>query len=128
MDFSIPFSLTPSGSIATTNDPAIVANNRMLSLTGTYTGERLMLPDYGVDLPSFLFAPDNDAQGELVILKVQQAVEQWEPSLVVNSVNENVNPETGTMNISVQFTRTADASLTPVQTVTITTTGDVLSA
>jgi phage baseplate assembly protein W len=124
----MPFKLAPSGQVSTTSDPTVIANDRMESLTGTFPGERIMLPDYGVDLPSFLFAPDSDTQAELVILRIQQAVSQWEPSLTVNSVQETVNPDTGTMNVSVQFSQTSDASLTPVQTITITTTGDAVNA
>lgn len=48
--------------------------------------ERLFLPDFGGNLQQFLFEPNTVATRQLIADRIQKAVTQWEPRVVVESV------------------------------------------
>lgn len=126
-NFSLPFALTPGGSVQTTDDPNVIANDRVESLVGTFPGERVMLPDYGVNLPAYIFAPDITAQEDLITLNIQQAVNQWEPTIILSNVSPNVAQEdVGIVGIDVQFSLSTDPSVTPPLTATVEVGGNVV--
>lgn len=128
MNFSLPFALTPTGQVSTVSDPTQIANDRMESLISTYPGERIMLPDYGTPIPSLLFAPELASQQSIIELQVQQAVNQWEPTLIVNSINVDFSQNTyGIANVNVDFSLSNDPTLTPPQSVTIAIGGTVVN-
>jgi uncharacterized protein len=127
-NFSIPFSLTSTGQVSTTVNPNQIASDRMESLIGTYPGERVMLPDYGVDMPAYIFASDISAQQDLIALSVQKAAAQWEPTLVLNSVTPNVSQEdVGIVSIDIQFSLSNNPQLTPAQVATVEIGGAVVN-
>lgn len=126
-NFSLPFSLTLSGQVSTTSDPNQIANDRMEALIGTYPGERVMLPDYGTPIPSLLFEPEIASEQSIVQLKVQQAVAQWEPTIVLNSVNVDFSKNNeGIANINISFALSNNPTLTPPQTATISIGGSIV--
>src|ERR1700742_2193919 len=86
-NFSVPFAITPNGTVQTTNDPNQIANDRVESLVGTYPGERVMLPDYGVNLPPQVFAPNIDTQKSIITNDISKAMAQWEPAIILDSVD-----------------------------------------
>lgn len=127
-NFSIPFSLTPSGSVSTTVNPNQIANDRVESLIGTYPGERVMLPTYGVDVPAYVFSPDILSQQSLLINQIQQAIGTWEPTIALDSVTPVVTQsEVGLIDINVEFTLSNNPALTPVQTATVSVGGSVVA-
>lgn len=127
-NFSVPFSLTPTGQVQTTNDPNQIASDRMESLVGTFPGERVMLPDYGVNMPAYIFTPDITAQQDLISLNVQQAAAQWEPTLVLGSITPNISQsDVGIVSIDIQFSLSNNPQLTPAQTATVEIGGAVVN-
>lgn len=127
-NFSIPFSLTPSGSVSTTVNPNQIANDRVESLIGTYPGERVMLPTYGVDVPAYVFSPDILSQQSLLINQIQQAIGTWEPTIALDSVTPVVTQsEVGLIDINVEFTLSNNPALTPVQIATVSVGGSVVA-
>jgi uncharacterized protein len=113
-NFSVPFALTATGQVSTTNDPNQVGEDRMESLVGTYPGERVMLPDYGVNIPAQLFASDMEVQEPVIALQIQQEVSKWEPTLVLNEVTvQQVSQEPGISRINVQYSLSSNNQLTP---------------
>lgn len=126
-NFSVPFSLTPSGSVQNTNDPNQIANDRVESLIGTYPGERVMIPDYGVNIPPFVFSPDIAAEQTLVATQISKAVNQWEPSIILNSVTPVLSQsDVGIVDINVEFTLSNNPALTPSQIATVEVGGRVV--
>lgn len=127
-NFSVPFSLTPTGQVSTTTDPNQIGSDRMESLVGTYPGERVMLPDYGVNMPAYIFAPDISAQQDLIALNVQQAAAQWEPTLILGEIKPGIfQADVGIVSIDIQFSLSNDPQLTPAQTATVEIGGNVVS-
>lgn len=126
-NFTIPFSLTPTGSVQTTDDPNQIANDRVESLVATYPGERVMQPSYGVNVPSYVFAPDLVTNQAVLISQIQQAVAKWEPSITLDSVTPVISQsDVGIVGIQIDFTLSNDPSLTPTQTATVEVGGNVV--
>jgi uncharacterized protein len=69
---------TDAGALATVSDAERLRQS-LLMLLSTRPGERVMRPDYGCDLLSLSFAPNNDTTAGLAIQDVRQAVERFEP-------------------------------------------------
>jgi len=127
MNFSVPFSLTPNGKVSTTSDPNQVGSDRMESLIGTYPGERVMLPDYGVNIPAQLFSSNMEQEQTIIALQVQQEVAKWEPTLVLNEVTvQTVDQEPGIARINVQYSLSANNQLTPPRTAVLLIGGTII--
>lgn len=127
-NFSVPFSLTPQGTISVTSDPNVIANNRVECLIGTSPGERVMLPDYGVDLQSYLFGTDIIGSTDIMANNISDALSQWEPSLNVTEIVPVVTQsDFGISEVNVEFTLSTDPNVTPVQTATVLVGGSVVN-
>ncbi len=59
----------------------------VLIILGTAKGERLMRPDFGAGLKALVFEPINTTTKELVKLRVQEALTEWEPRIDKVTVN-----------------------------------------
>ena len=126
-----PFQLTPSGSIATTKDPRVQAQQHVTALVSTNPGERVMLPGYGVGLAALVFAPNSPVVTATIQQDVAQALAQWEPSIIVNGVSPaaGADPTTGVAMVNVDFQAGAQpgAPGSAVQTATILVGGTVIN-
>lgn len=128
MNFSVPFALTPNGSVKTTNDPNQIANDRVESLVGTYPGERVMIPDYGVNLPPQVFAPNIETQQSIITNDISRAMTQWEPAIILDSVDPVITQQdVGIVSINVTFTLSNNPALTPAQIATVEVGGNVVN-
>jgi phage baseplate assembly protein W len=56
-------------------------------ILGTNPGERVMRPDFGAGLNTFVFEPVNTTTMALVQSRVQEALVAWEPRIDVEAVN-----------------------------------------
>jgi phage baseplate assembly protein W len=57
----------------------------------TRLGERLMLPEYGSSLRTYLFAPNNAATRKSVQEEIGRALQVWEQRITVDSIS--VDPD-----------------------------------
>lgn len=55
-------------------------------ILGTNPGERIMRPDFGAGLKSFVFEPVNTSTLALVKTRVEEALVDWEPRINVEAV------------------------------------------
>lgn len=53
----------------------------------TEPGERIMLPEFGAGLRTFLFEPNTVATRRLIEERITQALERWEPRIKLLSVS-----------------------------------------
>src|SRR5262245_49893105 len=86
-DFDIPkdwagLNLSPAGGIDMVEDRDSV-RQAILLLISTRPGERVMRPDYGCDLHRLVFSPNDDTTAGLAIHYVRQAINRWEPRVIV---------------------------------------------
>jgi len=58
----------------------------------TRFGERLMYPNYGSALRSYLFAPNNAATRKSVQDEITRALQLWEPRIIVDSILVDPDP------------------------------------
>lgn len=58
----------------------------------TERGERLMLPDFGGDLGTFLFEPNTVTTRHLLADQIARALAAWEPRLMIESVQVEPDP------------------------------------
>ncbi|MBO0792917.1 MAG: GPW/gp25 family protein [Ktedonobacteraceae bacterium] len=59
----------------------------------TDPGERLMLPDFGGNLGRFLFEPNTVTTRHLISERINRALTQWEPRILVESVDVEPDPD-----------------------------------
>lgn len=127
-NFAHPFALTSQGTIAITTDPNAIANTRVESLIGTYPGERVMQPTYGVDLNSFLFTPDLVRDTEMVSSEIRSELAVWEPSITLINIKPNLSQtEYGVGQINVEFTISNNPTFKPSMTATVLIGGEVVN-
>ena len=87
--------LSPNRRMSTVEDDASVRQAILMLLT-TRLGERVMRPDYGCNLYTLAFAPNDDTTAGLAIHYVQQALERWERRIRVlrlDAVRHSESPE-----------------------------------
>ncbi|MEY3299093.1 MAG: hypothetical protein RLZZ597_2353 [Cyanobacteriota bacterium] len=72
-------------------------------LLRTRIGERVYRPDYGCRLAEMTFAPMNTDTLLLVRLHVQEALERWEPRIVLDQVLAEPDLENGRVNIVILY-------------------------
>ncbi len=61
-------------------------------ILGTNPGERIMRPDFGAGLNTFVFEPVNTTTMALVKTRVQEALVDWEPRIDVEEVKVTTDP------------------------------------
>ena len=86
-DFDLPecwagLNFSPTGGIEMVEDRDSV-RQAILLLLSTRPGERVMRPDYGCDLHKLVFSPNDDTTAGLAIHYVRQAINRWEPRIIV---------------------------------------------
>ncbi len=127
-NFKLPFQLTSQGTIATTIDPNEIGKDRVNALIGTYPGERVMQPDYGVNLPMYLFTPDIIESTDLLSNEISSQVKKWEPSItLIDIVPITTQSDQGIAQVNVEFTISNDPTLTPTLIATVEVGGNVVN-
>lgn len=70
----------------------------MLSLILTNRGERVMLPDFGVDLRRFLFEPNDELLRRQVRDAIARQLELWEPRVAIEAIEITSGPDRDDLN------------------------------
>lgn len=81
-----------TGGIAMVEEAASVRQSILLLLS-TRTGERIMRPDYGVELHRLVFSPNDNTTAGLAIHYVRRAVARWEPRIEILHLDATRNPD-----------------------------------
>jgi uncharacterized protein len=69
----------------------------------TRLGERVYRPDFGSRLEELIFAPMNTQTLLLARLYTQEALEKWEPRIVVDGVYAEPDPVRGRVDIRIEY-------------------------
>jgi uncharacterized protein len=85
-------SVSPQGGIAMVADAESV-RQAILLLVATRPGERVMRPDYGCPLYRLAFEPNDDTTAGLAMHYVRQALDRWEPRVVVLAIDAERSDE-----------------------------------
>lgn len=87
---SLPFSITPYGSVSTTTNQYKVWADRARSVIGTSFSERIYRPRFGTGIPQSLFDSTEDMVEE-IRRSVQQAFDTFLSTLTLEEVNVEVS-------------------------------------
>lgn len=66
----------------------------IMMILGTIPGERLMLPEFGSRLPLLIFEPNDVILVQQLRAETAQAIQRWDPSLVVVGVAPEIDDNT----------------------------------
>lgn len=64
----------------------------LLNLFSTSKGERLNLPEYGLDLPDYIFDNITETTMWLIMVKISEAITYWEPRVRLVQNKSKVTP------------------------------------
>lgn len=82
---AFPLGLNPRGGIRESRTEEKIRQS-ILVILGTEYGERLMRPNFGANLKSLVFAPNNKATANLAQFYVEEALRTWEPRINLDEV------------------------------------------
>ncbi|MGD1094988.1 MAG: GPW/gp25 family protein [Bryobacteraceae bacterium] len=88
---AFPPHLDATGQWATSAGAQNVRESIQIQLL-TRLGERLMFPNYGSSLATYLFAPNNPATRKAVETEISRVLKLWEPRIAVDSVSVDADP------------------------------------
>lgn len=99
---AFPMGINPRGGIRESRSEGKV-RQAILTILGTQHGERLMRPNFGANLRSLVFAPNNKATANLAQFYIEEALRTWEPRIHLDEVavkNDNIQ---GRLNIEIRY-------------------------
>jgi phage baseplate assembly protein W len=97
-----PLRVNVQGSIQLSSGERNIEESIWLILR-TELGERVYRPDFGSRLSELTFAPMNTQTLLMMRLYVQEALEMWEPRIVLDSVRADPDPVRGRVDIIVDY-------------------------
>jgi len=77
--------------VAMTEESASV-RQAILLLLSTTPGERVMRPDYGCEIKTLIFSPNDDTTAGLAIHYVRRALMRWEPRIRITRLDAERSP------------------------------------
>ena len=96
--------------------PALVRQS-LLIILGTEPGERLMRPDFGCALRTYLMEPNTPATREGIARDVAAAIRYWEPRVELGAVEVLPTDDPSAVLVSVTYTLVRDQSVDAIQVV-----------
>lgn len=100
--WSSPLRVNVQGSIQLSSAQRNIEESIWLILR-TDLGERVYRPNFGSRLSELAFAPMNTQTLLLMRLYVQEALEMWEPRIVIDEVRTDPDPVRGRVDIIVDY-------------------------
>jgi len=100
-----PPRLDSAGRFAWSSGPQNVRECMQIALM-TQLNERIMLPEFGCDLQTYLFEPNTVATRRLIEESVRQTLARWEPRVRLESVvveEDSQNPGVALISIEYQL-------------------------
>lgn len=92
VDLHLDFSNPIVRDLQTDNDEAAIRNS-IYNLFNTTPGQNLLNPNYGMNLVQYLFEPATPSVGREIGNTILKNLSNFEPRVVVNNVNVEVNPD-----------------------------------
>lgn len=77
--------------------------NSINAIFSTNLGERLLLPEFGVNIKRFLFSPVSSGTARAIGELLNEAIEKWEPRVLVNRLDITPIIDDARYDISLEF-------------------------
>lgn len=100
--WSFPLRVNVQGSLQLSSDVRNVEESIRIILN-TKLGERVYRPNFGSRLSELVFAPMNTQTLLLIRVYVEEALEMWEPRIVLDGVYTEPEPIRGRVNITIEY-------------------------
>lgn len=100
--WAFPLRLSVQGGIQLSSEAQKVKESIWIILR-TGLGERLYRPDFGSRLAELAFAPMNSETLILIRLYVLEALEVWEPRIIIDEVRTDPDPIRGRVDIIINY-------------------------
>lgn len=102
-DLSMTFQVNPINYdlISIQNESAIARSIRNLVLT--LPGERFFNPNLGANISKLLFEPMDDIMSSIIKDEIQNTIQNYEPRVILTSVEVVPNYDQGEYNVTVQY-------------------------
>lgn len=113
---SYPLTLDDSGRIVSTENPAKIYLDRILTLMSTNVKQRPVLQSYGTNVGKALFENDSNIT-TAIDAAVRESIAAWLPDIYVNKVSVSLPNEEGVSDVEI-IVKTPDGR---VSVVTLTT-------
>jgi len=99
---SFPLRINQQGDLELSAEDNSVKESIWLILL-TKPGERVYRPDFGCRLSDLAFAPMSTQTLMLIRIFVQEALEQWEPRIILEGVLTDPDPAKGLVDITINY-------------------------
>ena len=99
---AFPITTNVQGSVQLSNGSTNLEESIRIIL-GTRLGERVYRPNFGSRLSEMVFEPMNTQTLLLIRLYVQEALELWEPRIILRDIITEPDPTTGQVNINIIY-------------------------
>jgi uncharacterized protein len=102
---SFPLQVNQRGGISVSKYEEKISES-ILTILGTQYNERAMRPDFGCNLRSLVFAPNNAATANLARHYVEEGLTRWEPRIALDEVvveNTETDKSEGLLLIHVSY-------------------------
>ncbi|HEY9607680.1 MAG TPA: GPW/gp25 family protein [Allocoleopsis sp.] len=99
---AFPLKVNVQGSVQLSATTRNIEESILLILR-TNLGERVYRPNFGSRLSELVFAPMNIQTLLLIRLYVEEALEMWEPRIVLDAVRTDPDPVRGRVNITIEY-------------------------
>ena len=99
---ALPFSINSFGRVTDTTEMSKIWADRVRSVIGTALRERVMLPDFGTDIPSSVFETTEEADSQ-VQTEVIRAFNEQLSALTLDEVTSTFDEFTGVMNVDITY-------------------------
>ena len=99
---ALPFSINSFGRVTDTTEMSKIWADRVRSVIGTALRERVMLPDFGTDIPSSVFETTEEADSQIQT-EVIRAFNEQLSALTLDEVSSTFDEFTGVMNVDITY-------------------------
>lgn len=100
--FAFPLRINPRGGITESRHTKKVRES-ILFILGTQYGERVMRPNFGCNLKSLVFAPNNTATANLACYYVEEGLTTWEPRIILEEIIVENDNQHGRLMIHIHY-------------------------
>jgi hypothetical protein len=104
---SLPFTISPYGTISATSDQSKIWADRVLSVLGTGIKERVMFPQFGSKLYDGLFSGSTsgvNSATDLIKNGIADSFDAFLPLLALEDVVTDFNTDSGALSVTILYT------------------------
>ena len=100
--WAFPLQVNVQGGVQSSTSHGNIAESIQIILR-TQLGERVYRPDFGSRLGELIFAPMNTQTLLLIRLYTQEALEKWEPRIIIDDIRTEPDPVKGRVDVILTY-------------------------